>query len=247
MWKSNGCTLTPTVAARARRRRRKKTRQSSVVSPVANPPRERTAPRPNPVARAHAQNKKQKKTQPPSIPSPNQPSTLVVARVASSTYANTSSQTPQSSDASRRLSSLRPSRRARLRQSLSRASLLSPPSIIIISHARAHIARASVDIHPSNHPSRGFPLAAERSNAVCPHPSRLVASSRTRPAITDEDELKRRDLSLRRRGHGRSVKEARIARARLCRSRDERDARRASRAGMDVLVSMTYTVVGVYT
>jgi len=69
VWKSNGCTLTPTVAARARRRRRKKTRQSSVVSPVANPPRERTAPRPNPVARAHAQNKKQKKTNPhPSRP-----------------------------------------------------------------------------------------------------------------------------------------------------------------------------------
>ena len=231
MWKSNGCTLTPTVAARARRRRRKKTRQSSVVSPAANPPRERTASRPNRLARAHTRKIKRKNK-----PNPH-PSRPRINPRASSSRASRRTRTQilllkLPSQVTLHEGCLPCVHRAeRVSVSLSHARLSSHhrPSSSFHTRARTSPARRSTSTH------RTIPREVSPSppnvRTPCVLIRRLVASSRTRPAITDEDELKRRDLSLRRRGHGRSVRETRIARARLCRSRDERAEMRVARRG----------------
>ena len=171
VWKSNGCTLTPTVAARESA----KSRQNPLVSRASPSSRgvSKTPTRARPVPTTRKQ-KKIKTTNrahtAPASPLESHPSSrraraLALAR-ARRTHANTSSRTPPSSDASRRLFSLRD---ANARESIGRSSV---PRFVV---ARAHRRVGVIETSSSRFPSRTFEshLIRRRSSSVVAraHPS----------------------------------------------------------------------------
>ena len=170
MWKSNGCTLTPTVAARESA----KSRQNPLVSRASPSSRgvSKTPTRARPVPTTRKQKKKSKpqtqRTPPPRLPSNRIRRLVARARVALArvrrTHANTSSRTPPSSDASRRLFSLRD---ANTRESIGRSSV---PRFVF---ARAHRRVGVIETSSSRFPSRTFES----------HPSSVVVRRRARAPV----------------------------------------------------------------
>ena len=166
MWKSNGCTLTPTVAARESA----KSRQNPLVSRASPSSRgvSKTPTRARPVPTTRKQKKNQNHKHSAHRPSNRIRRLVARARVALArvrrTHANTSSRTPPSSDASRRLFSLRD---ANTRESIGRSSV---PRFVF---ARAHRRVGVIETSSSRFPSRTFES----------HPSSVVVSRRARAPV----------------------------------------------------------------
>ena len=172
MWKSNGCTLTPTAAARERARNHAKTRSS--VARLLRPAESRKLPPARVPSRRHENKKKKIKTTntahtasaSPRIASVVSSRARALARArARRTHANTSSRTPR--QVTLHEGCFPCATRIRANRSVGRQSLVSS------SRARIDASASSRRRH------RGFPR--ERSNLS--HPSSVVVRRRARAPV----------------------------------------------------------------